>query len=340
METRKVQVIGGSTFIVSLPKPWAVKNKLKHGDTMYITTQMDGTLVLRPERAKEEEDRRVKKISVDARVPDHLMRDLIGSYISGYELIELSTAKRISPQLRETIREFTRAVIGPEIIDESLKKIVVQDFIDLTDLSLKKGVRRMYLMAKSMHAEAFTALKERNAVLAADIASRDSEVDRFFWLISKQFNLILSGRDYSAKSSQDLADSLNFFLVARIIERIADHASNISANIMNLGKKKIPERAIQGIKDVNEHYLQMLDRAMEAVLNAKVDEANNAIDLTSKLNELCEVSLKDILKLDSSIAISLAYMIESMRRSGMYATDISEIAINYIVGRSGGRKEK
>ncbi|UCH88519.1 MAG: phosphate uptake regulator PhoU [Thermoplasmata archaeon] len=333
MEARKVQIIGGSTFIVSLPKSWATDKKLKHGDTMYILPQLDGSLMLRPEKLKDEEPRRIKKISIDSVESEHLMRELIGSYISGYELIELSTTKRISPELRETIREFTRAVIGPEIIDESLKKITVQDFIDLTDLSLKKGVRRMYLMAKSMHTDAFTALSERNTDLALDISSRDAEVDRFFWLISKQFNLILSGKDFSVKGGMDLRNSLNFFLVARIIERIGDHAAKISENIINLKKKKIPARTLQGIKEINEHYLKMLDRAIEAMFNARADEANSAIDETQTLNTLCEASQKEILKLDSDIAISLAYIIESMRRTGMYATDISEIAINYIVAQ-------
>jgi phosphate uptake regulator len=340
MEARKVQIIGGSTFIVSLPKNWAVENKLKHGDTMFITPQFDGSLMLKPEKSKEDEARRVKKISIDRIASEHLMRELIGCYISGFELIELSTTKRISPDLRETIREFTRAVIGPEIIDESLKKITLQDFIDITDLSLKKGVRRMYLIAKSMHTDAFTALNERNTDLALDITSRDAEVDRFFWLISKQFNLILGGKEFAPKTGLDLKNSMNYFLVARLIERIGDHAENISANIVNLGKKKIPAGIIRKINEISDHYLDMLDKSIVAMFESKSDEANTAIDQTEQLQNLCDNILKEILKLDSTIAISLAYIIESMRRSGMYATDISEIAINHIVGKSSERKNK
>lgn len=334
METRKVQIIGGSTYIVSLPKKWAVENKLKHGGTMFISKQLDGTLVLRPERMKGLEKKQAKLKKIDTAVPAHLLRELIGMYISGYELIELTTVKRISPELRETIREFTRIVMGPEIIEESLKKIVLQDFIDLSDLSLRKSVRRMYLIARSMHSDAFTAISEHNTDLANDITSRDAEVDRFFWLISKQFNLILGGKEHASKPEMIIENNLDYFLVARIMERIADHAGKISQNIINLGKKKLSRGIVHSLEVISNHYLGMLEMAIEAFFKAKAEEANSAIDQTNKLEQLCDEALKDILKLDSNIAIALAFIIESMRRTGMYATDISEIAINHIVSKS------
>ena len=340
LETRKVQVIGGSTFTVSLPKKWAVEQKLKHGDNMYLWPQLDGSMVLRTEGSREAEPGRLRKFKIDSFEPEHLLRELIGSYISGFELIELSAVKRISPELREIIREFIRITIGPEIIDESLNKIVLQDFIDPSELSLKKGVRRMYLIAKSMHTDALTAFKERNTELANDIISRDAEVDRFFWLISKQFNLVLTGRELRIESGMRLEDSMDYYLVARIIERIADHAGKISENIIHLGKNKIPAGNVRRLNDIHKHYLDMLEMATLAFFNSRSDEANKAIDRTMELHHVCDSSLSETLDLDSSIAISVAYIIESMRRTGMYATDISEIAINHIVSKSVGSRKK
>ena len=45
---RKVQVTGGSSFMVTLPKDWATKVELKDKDHMLIQEQPDGSLVLRP----------------------------------------------------------------------------------------------------------------------------------------------------------------------------------------------------------------------------------------------------------------------------------------------------
>ena len=130
-----------------------------------------------------------------------------------------------------------------------------------------------------------------------------------------------------------IESSLNYFLVARIIERIADHAAKITENVINLGKKKLTNAIIRRLAEISEHYLEMLELAIIALTDGKMEEANRAIDQTEQLQKLCDAALKDTLKLDSNIAISLAYIIESMRRAGMYATDISETAINHIVSK-------
>ena len=43
-EQRKLQVTGGSTFILSLPKDWATKNELKRGSAMMVREEDDGSL--------------------------------------------------------------------------------------------------------------------------------------------------------------------------------------------------------------------------------------------------------------------------------------------------------
>ena len=43
-EQRKLQVTGGSTFILSLPKDWATKNELKRGSSMMVREEDDGSL--------------------------------------------------------------------------------------------------------------------------------------------------------------------------------------------------------------------------------------------------------------------------------------------------------
>ena len=36
MEGRKLQLTGGSTYVVSLPKPWIVATGLRAGDTVFL----------------------------------------------------------------------------------------------------------------------------------------------------------------------------------------------------------------------------------------------------------------------------------------------------------------
>ena len=49
-EQRKLQVTGGSTFILSLPKDWAIRNELKRGSSMVVREEDDGSLSIAPSK--------------------------------------------------------------------------------------------------------------------------------------------------------------------------------------------------------------------------------------------------------------------------------------------------
>ena len=42
IEHRKVQMTGGSSFIISLPKEWITSHKIEKNDTLGILSQPDG----------------------------------------------------------------------------------------------------------------------------------------------------------------------------------------------------------------------------------------------------------------------------------------------------------
>src|SRR5207249_6551567 len=47
MEGRKLQLTGGSTYVVSLPKRWGTDAGLKAGDTVFLEPQVDGAVSIR-----------------------------------------------------------------------------------------------------------------------------------------------------------------------------------------------------------------------------------------------------------------------------------------------------
>ncbi len=48
MEGRKLQLAGKSTYLVSLPKRWVIHAGLKAGDTLFVETETDGSVSVRP----------------------------------------------------------------------------------------------------------------------------------------------------------------------------------------------------------------------------------------------------------------------------------------------------
>jgi phosphate uptake regulator len=328
MESRKVQITGGSTYIVSLPKPWVVESGISAGDSLWISPTTDGALLLNP-KLKGERQSKKKVLEIDEETDEYLIRKLIGLYIAGYNTIEIKS-KKISPEIKRTIRNFTKMVVGPEIIDENDNHVVLQDLINPAEFSQNKGLRRMYLLVKSMHEDAILALKKREKNLAKDIIVRDADVNRLEWMIAKQYNLILNDNEIAKRIGVKSEKSLNFMLISRIIERIGDHATKIAESLLLLDGMKLEEKIIKDIVSASEISQEILDKSMNAFFSENLNEANQAIDLSDKLNKVSDSLMKKIRNKESDVVVSLTSIIESVRRAGLYATDISEIAINYI----------
>jgi len=331
METRKVQITGGSTFIISLPKTWVKEVGVKANDTLGFIPQHDGTILLTPRIVKGSEVRKKALATTADRSKYELLRSLIGAYMMGYDLIEVRCKPRMTHEVREMVRKFTQMTIGPEIVDEGLDSVVTKDLLDPTDLPFDSSIRRMHRIVDSMHRNAAMALKDKDAHLAQDVISRDAEVDRLNWLVARQFNMIVRDIKLAQKMETTRERAVNFLLIARIIERIGDHAVKIADNVARLQDAKLSKKKLADIQKLSDRSLQLLSSAMDALFKKKMSIANDTIASVVHFIEELDKFETTAMKETGVVAFSLGQIIESIRRTGQYAWDISECVINFLV---------
>jgi len=330
-ESRKVQITGGSTFIVSLPKEWVEQKEIEPGDTLILSPRKDGSIVVSPEREYEKKAN-VKELDITEKDQNSLIRELIGVYMAGYSKIELRAKGSIKPELRRAIMEFTRMVIGPEVIEESDNRVILKDLIDPSEFSQKKGLRRMYLIVKNMHRDAILAFEENDKDLAKDIIQRDKDVDRLFWMITKHYNMMLSNPRLIEALDITGERSLSYMLVSRAMERIGDHAVRIAENVINL-KDGFNGPLKEEIVEESEIAMKILEKSAEAFFGEDLKELNQAIENRDELLEKNDKLMNQIKQEKKENVTPLSYIIESISRTGSYATDISEIGINYMMSK-------
>jgi phosphate uptake regulator len=327
METRKVQITGKSTYIISLPKTWVKKVNIKNGDSVSMVPRSDGTLLVNPSISRKEEIF-LNNINIDSGDSDVLHRKFIGAYLSGFNLIEIISKNRLSPDMRRTIRKLIHNVIGPEIIDETSQSVKVKDLLDSSDLSLVRGLKRMYVITRGMFRDAIYALQKNDIELAEDVELRDDEVDKFYWMIAKQYNMVLNDLFFAEKMNVKTREALGFLLVARTIERIADHAKKLANNVKHV---KIDEKMNEKIVNFSEEILSLYDESFNSFIRDSFDTANNVITqakkLTNKTQKLYDTLYKT--KTDSETIASLAIIFDSLERTRAYTIDIAESAINH-----------
>jgi len=330
MEGRKLQLTGGSTYVVSLPKPWITATGLKPGDTVFLDSKPDGSISVLPRPGEKPAARR--KVFEQAReeTRDHLLRKLIGAYVSGFGLIEIRHRPETGPFVRRVAREFCRMAIGPEIIEESRTSMVIQDLSDPAELSPEKSLRRMYMTVRAMLEDAIAALKTRDETLAKDVAQRDEEVDRLYWLVAKQYHLAHMAPAGSTDAGERIGLQ-NDRLVAKLIERVGDHAQRIAEASLLVGERAMDPKLLRELEGASAVSIGIFDKAFSALASGDIDLANEAIDARNPLQKMIDGLSHHVAARKGEELLALAMIVDSVGRAGSYATDIAEIAINNAV---------
>ncbi len=330
IETRKVQKTGGSSYIISLPKVWIEKHGIEKKDTLGILSQPDGNLLITP-NINSEEYIKSKNFDVDGITdPQYLFRLLIGAYIMGYTIITIISSKRFEPIIRDCIRNFTKIAIGPEIIEETNQRILIKDLLNPKEMPFERTIKRMYILAQTMHEDAIRALETGDKKLAKEVIERDNEIDRLHWLVGRQSHIVLRDIILCQKMGITLEDASHYQFMSKFLERIGDHAVNIAKNLLLIDYKKVDKKLLENISNVSKFSLELLDVSLDAWQQKNIKIANENIEKIKNLTDECE---KIITTTENNVEISvpLGYIIESIRRTGEYSGDISEIIINNLI---------
>ncbi|MHC1576301.1 MAG: PhoU domain-containing protein [Methanosarcinaceae archaeon] len=335
IETRKVQKTGGSTYIISLPKQWADRVGIQTGSRVAIHANPDGTLTIATMDTSTQSKR--KRMDVTGCMGDALTRNLIAAYIAGYDIIEL-TGERILAEQKKVIRNVCHKLIGPEIIEENARNVVIQDLLNRDEVSIKKSVRRMFLISNSMHEEAMQALKSGETDLAMDVIQRDDEVDRLFLLISKQFRSVLRGARLIDTSKMNIDEYYDLRMVATSLERIADHALRI-ATVAQTRDYSIPDPIMELITTASRSSRKIVEGGIDALYGRDVELANRIIDSIDDMRIQINVLNAELLTIDSvEAAVALGSVADSIDRTADYGVNIAESAINLTIAIMEGEK--
>lgn len=304
---------------------------IKTGASVSLLPQPDGTLVIDP--LHEAPPLKKKKIDVSGIMGDALVRSIIAAYLAGYDILEFK-AKRILAEQKKVIREVCYKLMGPEIMEETANSVVVQDLLNPKEISIKKSVRRMFLITSSMHKDAVLALKNADHDLAQDVVQRDDEVDRLFLLIAKQYRAVLRGSRYPDTSETSIDEYHDLRMAASPLERIADHAQKI-ARIASTMDYSVPADLMELIERASELSRKTLEDSIDALYGPDVELANQVIARADEMDLMINGLDDSIMNMESrSSVVALRTVVESINRIADYSANIAEIAINSAMATS------
>ena len=331
-ETRKIQLTGKSTYIVSLPKKWVTRNQLKKGNSIVLYEEDDGSLSIFPSKLEKQEkkDEAFIQVSVNEN-PDAIVRKAISAYLVGYNILHIRAQSQqpLASGLRNYLKTFARNyLVGTEIVIDSPTDLTLQILLNYSELSVESALRRMAIIATSMHREAIGCLMNLDYSAAKAVVETDREVNRFSLYILRLLKLAVSNtRIVKEIGLNNPRECLGYRLIAKSVERTADHATKIAENILSLKNPVNPE-LLDRINKLSGVAITMFESAVEALFRHDYNLAESVIEKIPQVHKLEKDAVISSHAVNIEEIPNVRLLIESIRRTAEYASDISEVVLN------------
>ncbi|MFX1565175.1 MAG: PhoU domain-containing protein [Promethearchaeota archaeon] len=335
-ETRKVQLTGGATYIISLPKQWAEKAGLKPGSELQLVPQDRHSLLIYTAASPEAAQLSECEVEIPKGMPtEDVVRNFITQYLAGFDIIHLDL-QHVKADQRVVVKDaIRRLLIGAEIVSETTDRVVVQCFLGQANLPLLNALERMEALVRSMQQDSLIALVEGDKRLAAEVVQRDPEVDRFFFYIIRQLTAAVSRTDHIRKIGLKSPQTcLGYRMVVKSIERAGDHATRIASIAASTS---LPDKSPLANTFTKMHKLSemVFQDSLKALRTLDVSLAHKTIRCVPEIVQLEDKSIRYLLggKYPIEMVVNLRLALESLRRIAEYGSDIAETAINLSVER-------
>ena len=330
-ETRKIQLTGKSTYIVSLPKKWVTSMNLKAGSQIVVSRQSDASLLLTPKELAKQTKLGEASITISQKDdPDTIARKIVALYLVGYNVITIKTKEeRITSLQRNLVKDFARRkLVGTEILSEAPDEMKLQILLSYPELSVENALRRMCLTAISMHEDVIKALQSMDKALAKEVIALDDEVDRFSLYVIRQLKAAVQSEAIMKNIGlSNQRDCLGYRVIVKSVERIADHASKIAESVLELDEK-VDNSVLQKISEIDAFARSVFDDATRSLYTKDYTLADSVVSKAKTIAAMENKAVRAFAKKGARGVSTVRMIMESIRRTAEYASDIAEIVLN------------
>jgi len=287
-EVRRVQKLGKSTLMVSLPAEWVKNMGLRPGDAVNIEVFDDGSLRISPLGLLSKRYERHIEIIVSRNSNESLLtRSVYASYLLGHDKIDIKSVDEIlsETQLR-AVRDAVRSLIGAEIVEHTPNKISIQILIDPSKYSALTLLGRMANIVKFMIQHIITSINDRQIHLLKEVIELESELDRLYALTVRQ--LVLSQSDRSLIRYLGIRPPLvtEYRSIVKSLEDVGDALAQIASLLIEAGEGVLEKVSLHldMLKECTDTLLLIVERVLKILEDPDPYLANGVLNLIGEFN--------------------------------------------------------
>jgi len=310
-EPRKIIKFGNSSYIISLPKQWIRDNKLKKGDIVFLTKNSEQDITLSPKEKKQEIESKKMIIEINKMSPNEIQKRIGSAYINNYSEIILKggiNKSVISNVLKNAER------IGLEVVEQSPTEVIIKDFLNMEELSIKTTMRRMDNTLRAMFEDLKEGLQKKTfgKLISKEMMDSDQRVNKMYfliWKVSKKGEEWPSILSKIGMSHSELSDTR---WIALHLEFIGDEIKRTARILESLSLDDEERKGFLGlIEDLEKNYIK-------SVTSYHQHDVNLAIEANLEKEELIKRCEKFIEKIKTKKAVFIIEKLKTIVISSNY----------------------
>jgi len=270
---RKLISFGKGSYILTMPKSWVEKNKLKRGDIINVD-EGSADLVLSPNALTEGKKSKEITIEVDDKSLDLIKAEIVSAYLNNYDAIDVM-GKELEKHIIK-VKEIVRSLTGLEIMEQTSTRLVAKDLIDINDISIQNIIRRMDMITRAMIDDAILCLDGKCGYQS--IEHRDADVNRLYYLGFRTIKNAMGNPMIAKKLGMSNWELHSSKMVLSRIEEIADRQKRICRF---LSQVDFDDKTLKELKDIYRNFGDSYLEVMKAYYTNDRDMAYK-IEITNK----------------------------------------------------------
>jgi phosphate uptake regulator len=127
-------------------------------------------------------------------------------------------------------------------------------------------------------------------------------------------------------------DCLGYRLITKSVERVSDHAVRMAQNIITV-RNPVTEEVFKAFREMSTHALSGFEDSINALFSKDYALADEVVERMEQIEDFEKKVIVEILKknFDAEMASSLRLIIESVKRTAEYGSDIAEVVLNLTI---------
>ena len=204
VESRKVQKMGLSSLGISLPKDWATTLGVKPGSSLELSREEDGSIKISAPGARTSEERACTIRLEECKERGVLQRVVIGNYLLGRDSIEVRSESAFPEWAMEEVYDAVDRLTGIAIVEQASQAVVVESFVEPTRFPVRGLLRRLQYLTQRMVGLSFKGILEPNDEDRANVSRLEEEVDRLYWLVTRQLMAAAASKNTARKAASSM----------------------------------------------------------------------------------------------------------------------------------------